>query len=160
MTDFDVQTIAVLPARDGLRTRSTAAFHIVRMAKLVLTMIVALGCGYATDAIACKDCPFPMKVADGRYLMPNGALYVELEEVLLPNRFSEVRVTLRDVRTGGVLATGAVRQRRGRRTIVVPLNDNNGQPVQAQIFWFDPTDRNHIQVKLTCTGCAIGRFFD
>ncbi len=64
----------------------------------------------------CRDCPFPMKIADGVWIMPNEKLEVHIEKIRLPSRFEEVHVTLRDPDTHEILARGMSKQKRGRKT--------------------------------------------
>lgn len=106
-------------------------------------------------AMLCRDCPFPMKIGDGIWIMPNEKLEVQIEKVRLPSRFEEVHVTLRDPDTHEVLAHGMSKQKRGRRTVNVQLFDNSGREVKGFVRFVD-REEEAIQAKFTCDSCAIG----
>ena len=120
-----------------------------------LAMAFVLATGFISDARACKDCPFPMKVADGKWIMPNGMVRLEIDVVDLPSKFNEVHVVLRDLRTDQIVATGMSKQRKDRKTINVQLIDINGKPVQGFVRYMDDK-KDKIQARFTCEACSIG----
>lgn len=106
-------------------------------------------------AEACRDCPFPMKVSDGRWLMPNRQLEVAIEESRAQGRLQKTEITLIDTVTREAVAYGSIRHSKGRRSYTVILSDRDGQPVEAHIRWLD---RNHdrVQIILNCIEeCSI-----
>ncbi|MES2857014.1 MAG: hypothetical protein V4692_14190, partial [Bdellovibrionota bacterium] len=60
----------------------------------------------APDAKICKDCPFPMRVGENRWKMPNGHVEIEILKKKLPNRWEQIQVRLVDTRDGRILAEG------------------------------------------------------
>ena len=102
----------------------------------------------------CRDCGFPMRVSEGRYLMPNKHVVVEISKVRLPSRFEEVHVRLVDRRSGEVIAEGMSKQRRGRKTINVYMVDTAGNRVDGFVQYVDD-DYKDIAVKFTCQYCLI-----
>ena len=110
----------------------------------------------AKPTMYCRDCPFPAKVSDNRWIMPNGKYVIDIDEHDLPKGMNQVDVTLRDAKTGEIVATGRSVQRRVRRTAYVDLFDNQGKPIDGFIRFVDGTQREKIQVKFTCEQCSIG----
>lgn len=130
----------------------TAAFATALTALLILTI--------PQRADACRDCPFPMKIAEGRWLMPNRQLEVEIHEIDLPGSLTLTSMEVRNAQTGEVLATGSVRLRKGRRTIDIEMTDSEGRPVKAQIYWVD-NSRQRVRIFLACEGqCSLNAFLD
>lgn len=125
--------------------------------------LVALGLvlitGFLTEAKACRDCPFPMRIAEGKWMMPNGYLRIDIKETRLPKSQTEVEVLLVDSRTGAVVASGISRQPKRRKTVNIQLTDESGQPVQGYIRYVDD-HKEQIQVKFTCESCAIADMID
>jgi hypothetical protein len=109
----------------------------------------------ATPVMFCRDCPFPAKIADGRWLMPNGILQLEIDEQQMPGSMSHVHVVLRDVRSGDIVAYGFIVQRKNSRVLLINLTDNQGRRVKGFVRYFD-TNRVKIQAKFTCEECSIG----
>lgn len=107
-------------------------------------------------ADACRDCPFPMKIAEDRWLMPNRQLEVQIIEIDF-GRFTETNITVMSAATHEILAKGSIRQRKGRKTVSVNLVDSEGQPAHAEIRWMDE-DREKVQINLVCGGeCAFSQ---
>lgn len=129
----------------------------------IRVLLVALGLvlmtGFLTEAKACRDCPFPMRVAEGKWMMPNGYLRIDILERQLPKSINEVEVHLVDARTGEIVASGVSRQRRRNKTVNIQLIDGTGKPVQGYIRYIDE-DKEQIQAKFTCESCAISDMID
>ncbi|MEK7357666.1 MAG: hypothetical protein AAB250_14540 [Bdellovibrionota bacterium] len=126
---------------------------------LLVALALVLATGFLTEAKACKDCPFPMRVADGKWMMPNGYLRIDIVERRLPKSQTEVHVQLVDARTGEVVAEGVSRQPKRRKTVNIQLIDATGKPVQGYIRFVD-VDKEQIQAKFTCESCAISDMID
>lgn len=107
----------------------------------------------------CRDCPFPMKIADGVWIMPNEKLEVHIEKIRLPSRFEEVHVTLRDPETHEILARGMSKQKRGRKTATIQLFDKSGREVKGFVRFIDQ-EEDQIQAKFTCDECEIEKRLD
>ena len=60
----------------------------------------------ASPKAFCRDCPFPAKVADGRWLMPNGHLQLDIRQEPVSGRRTRFDITLTDATSGEVVATG------------------------------------------------------
>jgi len=120
------------------------------------TTVVALATSIASahPVMFCRDCPFPAKISDGRWLMPNGLVTVDIDETPVPRGMNQVDVTLRDAKTGHVIAKGTVVQRRERRTANIDLVDSDGRPIKGFVRFVE--GREKIQAKFTCEECNIG----
>ncbi|RYZ73528.1 MAG: hypothetical protein EOP05_09980 [Proteobacteria bacterium] len=140
----------------------TSAVVVASVAASVMTSIApstATAAPKSGPKILCRDCPFPMKVADGVWIMPNEKIEVTIERIKLPSRFEEVHVVLRDPETHAVLAAGISKQRAGRKTVNVQLFDNSGRQVQGFVRFMDP-QLDAIQARFTCEQCEIGKLLD
>lgn len=118
---------------------------------LIAAFVVAIT-GLVSPASACRDCPFPMKVGEGRWLMPNGQLEVNINQSAGRTR-TKVQVKLIDPSTGNTLAIGTARMKHGAKNVRVILSDFEGRPITGQIFFVDGADV--IKVKFTCDSCSI-----
>lgn len=133
-----------------MRMREQLSRLAVGMTALVISLFT-----FASDVYACRDCPFPMKVAEGRWLMPNRHLEVEIEETRLAHRFTKVDVALIDAQTGEIMAVGSIRLRTGQKSAYVQMLDLYGHPVHAHITWLNK-ERDQVQIELSCQGeCSI-----
>lgn len=110
-------------------------------------------------AQACRDCPFPSRIADGRWLMPNGNLQIEIDEIDLLKDMDEIHVVLRDAHSGLVLARGISIQRPGRRTVTVDLLDSDGRQIKGFVHFLNSA-KDKIQAKFTCKECLIQPMLD
>lgn len=111
-------------------------------------------------AAACRDCPFPMKIAEDTWLMPNKQLEVEISEQIRPRRTTETIVTVKNARTKEILAWGSVVERSGKRILQIALIDSNGNRIMAEIEWMD-SKHDSVSIELSCIGdCAISPFLD
>jgi hypothetical protein len=138
-----------------------SAFSITAFNPGVLTSIAVIApvTLVSVEAKACRDCPFPMKVRDGVWIMPNEKVEVRIEKIKLPSRFEEVRITLHDPETGVMLASGIVKQKRGRKTVNMQLFDKDGREVKGFVRFVDE-ERAEIQARFTCEECEIGTLLD
>lgn len=121
------------------------------MAALAFAIFVVIAMAPA-KATACRDCPFPMKVGEGRWLMPNRQLEVAIDEFPSSATTRIITVTLVDSHSMKILATGWTTAKNSARTIKVSLWDKQHRPIQATIYFLD---RDRIQVKFYCDGCSI-----
>lgn len=122
---------------------------------LMSFVLLSASFSFARPAIFCRDCPFPAKIADGRWVMPNGRLQVDIDELARPGYMNEVRVTLRDASTGTFIASGKVIQRRDRKTMEIDLFDRKGHPIKGLVRYVDP-DHGTIQASFSCETCSAG----
>lgn len=113
----------------------------------------------SVEAKACRDCPFPMKIRDGVWIMPNEKVEIRIEKHRLPSRFEEVRITLHDPETGSMLASGYIKQKRGRKTVNMQLFDIDGREVKGYVRFVD-NEGAEIQARFTCEECEIGSLLD
>ena len=129
----------------------------VRLASLVAAATLTIA---SPMAQACKDCPFPSKVADGRWLMPNKVLQIEIDLDSGPNQYTdEIQVVLRDIRSGLVVAKGTVIQRTGRRTVVLDMIDRDGHQIKGYVHYLT-NNKQKIEAKFTCQSCTIQPMLD
>ena len=115
---------------------------------------------FASPAEACRDCPFPMRIGDNTWLMPNGQVVVEIDETPASTYFVNVHVTLRDPQTNEVLAAGSARRHKTKRDLVIQLIDRGGHRVRGEIRWVD-FQNSVIRARFSCDGrCAITKLID
>lgn len=121
---------------------------------ITATAALVTSVAIARPTMFCRDCPFPAKVADGRWVMPNGVIQVEIGETFMPKHMNQVDILLRDTRSGEVIAKGVVFQRRDRRTVKIDLMDKEGRQIKGFVRY---NDHGHetIQAKFSCEQCAI-----
>ena len=108
----------------------------------------------ATEAQACRDCPFPMKVADGHWMMPNGRVEFFIDETKIDTKTNQMIVRLVDPVTGRLLATGTSKIRNGRKNLIINLRDSQGEIIKGQ-FYFVDGQREQIKARFTCASCNI-----
>lgn len=132
------------------------------MKKLILALaplILGASLAAAHPAIFCRDCPFPSRVADGKWVMPNGLIQIDIDEQVLDGKMSHINVTLTDPRTGALIASGEVLQSRYKKTLVVDMTDRDGHPIKGYVRYTDASKEN-IQAKFTCELCRAHDWFD
>jgi hypothetical protein len=105
---------------------------------------------------ACKDCPFPMRENNGRFLLPNGEMYLILTKTRIAKGKLDIAITVHDAHTDDILAFGSIRIPNDRNEAHVIMSDRNGGTIQAHIFWTSPL-RDSIRVKFTCSECEFER---
>lgn len=135
-------------------------------AALALTFVVAASLTISPakafsgkPGLFCRDCPFPAKIADGRWIMPNGKIRVDIDETSFGRGMNQVDVTLRAADSGAVIARGSVVQPKTRKTVAVDLLDKNGRAIKGFVRFLD-TERENIQAKFTCEECTIAPMLD
>lgn len=112
------------------------------------------------EAQACRDCPFPLRVASGLWLMPNKQLEVQIHEEVHDASSMRVFVILRDARTKDVIASGETVRSTFRNNFALQLEDFGGKLVRGQIRWINKAD-DVIQARFMCQGsCTIQRYFE
>ncbi len=110
-----------------------------------LTAVTAV----TVPAEACRDCPFPMRIGDNRWLMPDESFVITIiEKDIGDSRFS-VMVRLTDPITGRILASGGTKRRRDQHSVVVPMRDRLGGKVVGKIRWVDSA-HTQIRVRFQC----------
>ena len=107
----------------------------------------------------CRDCPFPIRVANDRWLMPNRHLEVRITEAPWSRARSEVTVELYIAGTGELVASGQALLTYGKRSFATLLYDLNGNSLLAKIQWSDDS-HEQVQIDLSCAsdGCSLRRF--
>ena len=117
---------------------------------LTLAAAVFLWLGQSTvaadQAEACRDCPFPMRIADGHWLMPN--------ELNLGGGRIQTVVRLFDAKTGSLLAVGSLDHNKGRKRLKVELVDFAGGNITVDLQYAN-VYRTKIRVKMTCQQCNV-----
>jgi hypothetical protein len=138
-----------------LNSISTRKFPLAFLAAtLSLTSVLGL-----STADACRDCPFPMKVGEGHWLMPNRKFEIIIAEISPQLPFHEMQIRLIDPVSRETVASGSAYIRKGVRDIMFAMKDKQGFPVQGEIHFLDAS-RNRLQVRFSCTSCSIGDLFD
>jgi hypothetical protein len=106
------------------------------------------------NADACRDCPFPMLLSDGHWLMPGGMSELLVQEINLGGGRVQTTVKLFDSLSGELLAVGQLDHNKGRKRLKVELTDLAGGKMEANLTWVN-SSRKKIQVKITCNQCNI-----
>ena len=142
-----------------------ANFSLQTFARICLAMI-ALGVVLSASSssaearkiatkVFCKDCPFPHKISQNRWLMPNGHFEVQIDQEKISRKIVAVYVTLRDPDKGTILAVGRTQRKPTQRNITLQLIDRGGNRVNGQIYWVD-FEKDVIQARFFCDGyCSI-----
>jgi hypothetical protein len=149
----------MIPFLDRLKFNKA---HIRRMLPLAGLVAVGLFLGFlpVQRAQACRDCPFPMRVSDGRYLMPNGQMYIMIDETaVFGGRYRQVRVSLIAALTGETLADGWALVHPYRHVAHLKLQGQKGDQIDVTIYWID-RHREDIRVRLTCSDCSIAQLLN
>lgn len=125
---------------------------------LTLMTAVFLWLGQSTlaadKAEACRDCPFPMRIADGHWLMPNGMAEIFVNELNLGGGRIQTVVRLFEAKTGELLAVGALDHNKGRKRLKVELVDFAGGSITVDLQ-YENLNRTKIKVKMTCQQCNV-----
>lgn len=124
----------------------TVLLRILMLASLLTPAAVLLS---PAPAKACRDCPFPMRIGDNRWIMPDESFVITIHENKLPDSRISVMVRLTDPVTGRILASGGTKRRPDQQSIVVPMRDRLGGKVVGKIRWIDP-EHKRIQVSFQC----------
>jgi hypothetical protein len=141
-------------------TRKLPSAFVPTVLPLTLALILALASVVGMSvADACRDCPFPMKIGDGRWLMPNRKLEMTIEEIRPDQPWHEMRLRLFDPISREVVASGSSYIRKGATDILFSLRDKQGFPVHGDVHFLD-TGHQHLQVRFTCNACSIGDLFE
>lgn len=106
-------------------------------------------------AEACRDCPFPMFLREGRWRMPSGNSDITISEVNLGSGRILSVVRLFDSNSGELLALGSVTHTKGRRRLKVDLVDGLGGTMTAEVYFPAIRDRSKLRVKLSCQSCNL-----
>jgi hypothetical protein len=112
----------------------TLKFQTLFMALIATVFLLA-----SPDAKACRDCPFPMKIGERQWLMPDSRTVVVIEEVQVGNMLS-MTVFLMDSQSGALLAKGSVMRPMGQRSISLVLIDRYGRKFMGDITWVSYRD--------------------
>jgi hypothetical protein len=130
--------------------------HTLTRLFIFLTLVLIISISAPLTAQACRECPFPGKIAQGKWLMPNGLMVIEISETAGPAHTTSVEVILRDSRTGALVASGESRIKTGDKVLNISLADTNGKPIAGYVHFMD-ADRDKIEVKFTCSAgvCAL-----
>ncbi len=100
-------------------------------------------------AQACRDCPFPVKVDETHWLMPNRDVMLNLTEKQLNDGSILMRVSLSDVHTGEIFARGTAHRSPGQRNVSLHMHDPKGRRVKAKIRWIN-FEARVIQADFDC----------
>ncbi len=131
----------------GISTFLCAAF-------MASTLWVGQGLLNSERAEACRDCPFPMRIADGYWRMPNGITEIKVDEVNLGSGRVQTVVQLFDANSGVLLAMGSLDHNKGRKRLKVELVDFGGGRMTVDLHYANMS-RTKIKVKMTCEQCNV-----
>lgn len=112
----------------------------------------------ASEASACRDCPFPMKIGANEWVMPNSTILLSIYETKAPSGLYRTSVILQERYTGMILAEGMAWRRPDQRQVKITLLDNNNRRIHGVIYWTD-LSKGVIKAKFSCIdhGCSIAR---
>ena len=91
------------------RSFGLTTLRLAFLASLLLAFIGPSSKADAKPAVTCRDCPFPFRVSEGHWMMPNEKIEIQIQEEDLDRRTVMVHVWLRDAKTGEILATGSAK---------------------------------------------------
>ena len=120
---------------------------------------LALSLFIAPKAMACRDCPFPIRVSQNQWLIPKRHVLITVHrQESSGSRADYIDVTLQDSDSGELLATGGGTMRKGERNVVLSLRDNGGRQIGGEIYWED-FNTPVIRARFECVDaqCAIDR---
>jgi len=114
----------------------------------------------SSAAIACRDCPFPLKVSDHKWLMPKSDIVIVIDEQPISKIMTKITVELLNSNSGEVLARGSTIHGSKQRDIDVVLHDRRGHRVNGLITFVNFKE-DVIQAAFECDAedddnCAIG----
>ncbi len=135
-----------------LTTHFIAQF--ISIAALSLSAAAFFATSTPEQAEACRDCPFPMHLSNGHWLMPSGMSELLVEEINLGGGRIQTVVKLFDSTNGDLLAIGHLDHNKGRKRLRVELTDLAGGKMEASLYWVN-SGRTKIKVKITCNQCNI-----
>lgn len=130
----------------------TASF--ISISALLISSASFLAVSAPQNAEACRDCPFPMHLSNGHWLMPSGMSELLVEEINLGGGRVQTVVKLFDSLSGDLLAVGHLDHNKGRKRLKVELTDLAGGKMEASLYWPN-SSRTKIKVKITCDQCNI-----
>lgn len=133
-------------------TKFTASF--ISISALLISSASFLAVSAPQNAEACRDCPFPMHLSNGHWLMPSGMSELLVEEINLGGGKVQTVVKLFDSLNGDLLAIGHLDHNKGRKRLKVELTDLAGGKMEADLTWAN-SSRTKIKVKITCNQCNI-----
>lgn len=146
------------PDRQGVPMFRSHAKSYVLLPLLTLATAALLWLGQSTVAAdkaeACRDCPFPMRISDGHWLMPNGMAEIFVNELNLGGGRIQTVVRLFDAKTGDLLAVGSLDHNKGRKRLKVELIDFAGGSITVDLQYAN-LNRTKIKVKMTCQQCNV-----
>lgn len=130
----------------------TASF--ISISALLISAATFLTFTAPQSAEACRDCPFPMLLSNGHWLMPSGMSELVVEEINIGGGRVQTVVKLFDSLSGGLLAIGHLDHNKGRKRLKIELTDMAGGKMEAALYW-PSSGRTKIKVKITCDQCNI-----
>jgi hypothetical protein len=120
-------------------------------AAIVFSLLIS---AFAPLAQACRDCPFPMRVGDHRWIMPKGNVEVRIKKTRIGRRKVQSEIQLVDVHTGAEIASGSMIGLDTDRTMKLTLMDRSGHPIRGYVHFLDSRDES-IEVKFSCDSCLV-----
>jgi hypothetical protein len=124
--------------------------YLMAFAIVTLTVITS-----AADA--CRDCPFPMKIADGTWLISDGNYELSIREFQAGADQSEIHVTLRESSSRKLVAVGMVKQHFNQRFVELKMTGRNGAKVWGRIIFKDQYHKEISEADFRCDSCAPGK---
>lgn len=116
----------------------------------VASAIIFAGLIWApSPAHACRDCAFPLRVGDNKWLMPDNSFFITIFEQPLDSTKYTVSVRLNEPSTGITIASGAATRTFDQRWIIIPMFDRHGKKIIGRIRWVNYL-HTEVEVKFEC----------
>lgn len=118
--------------------------------RILISTAAVLFCLFVapSPAKACRDCPFPTRVGEKQWLLPDSDVIVQIDEARDQGGVT-MSVILVDQISGEILAEGTVRRRTYQREVNIVLHDRGGRVVYGSITWVNFKDKM-IRARFDC----------
>ena len=121
---------------------------------LIASILISLTAIAANASLGCRDCPFPMGIGPGRWLMPGKLSELVVLEAPVSGRRVRTTVQLIVANTGDKIAEGSMVHGKTVRFLKLQLVDNLGGIMEAELY-FSTETRETVQVRIICTRCNL-----
>lgn len=149
--------VDVLKPKPTAAGRSLVTVGAIGLLSLLFTTIFFIA---PQPAGACRDCPFPMKIGDGQWLMPNKRLEVMILEPVTKDPMALTFLWVNQAETGQTLALGSALHRKGLNDVPLTAHDRDGNEVLVRIHW-ENGDHAKLRIGFECPkGCLLKEYLD
>lgn len=115
----------------------------------------------SSPSFLCRDCPFPMKIDEGRWLMPGGQIEVQIDEIRRYGAYRYLWVAIVHHESGEVWAIGSVFHHVAKKSFHAELYDHNDNPVDVIVKYQDSNNPDDAtEIKISCSTCSFKHLLD